>query len=157
MTAIKRRTFLKGTLANSVIAAAVGSGVLRPARVLAAEWPKNAFAAKTPADALKALYDTSSVTETNAIKVKAPIQAEDGAVVPITISTSLPDVDSIAVIVEKNPRPFATRLSLTGAGAYFSARIKMDQTSNVQCVVRSGGKVYMTKKLIKVTVGGYGG
>ncbi len=157
MTDTRRRTFLKGTLATSVIAAAAASGLLRPARVLAAEWPKNAFAAKTPADALKALYGTDSASESNAITVKAPIQAENGAVVPISISSSLPDVESIAVIVEKNPQPFATRVTLTGADPFFSARIKMGETSNVQCVVRSGGKVYVTKKLIKVTVGGCGG
>ena len=41
-----------------------------------------------------------------------------------------------------------------GAEGYFSARMKMAQTSDVYAVVKSGGKLYMAKQNIKVTVGG---
>lgn len=157
MNKMKRRIFLKGGLAGSVIAIAAGSGLLRPTEVLAASWPKSAFGAKNMKDALQNLFGSSSTTASKAIKIKAPLQAENGAVVPISITTSLPDVETIAIVVEKNPSPLATSLNTTGASGFFSARIKMGKTSPVHAVVKSKGKLYSAKKIVKVTVGGCGG
>lgn len=157
MTQLHRRTFLKGTLATSVVAVAAGAGLLKPTRVLAAEWPKNAFDAKSVEDTLKNLYGDSQAAASGSIKIKAPIQAENGAVVPISVSTTLPNVESIAVMVEKNERPLVCNVNLKGAEGYFSARMKMGSTSDVVCVVKSGGKLYSAKQNIKVTVGGCGG
>lgn len=157
MTQLHRRTFLQGTLAASVVAVAAGAGLLKPARVLAAEWPKNAFDAKSVEDALKNLYGNAGAAESNSIKIKAPIQAENGAVVPFTVTTTLPNVESIAVMVEKNAQPLVCNVNLKGADGFFSARMKMGSTSDVHCVVKSGGKLYSAKQNIKVTVGGCGG
>lgn len=157
MTFVHRRTFLKGTLATTVVAVAAGAGLLKPARVLAAEWPKDAFSAKSVDETLKTLYGNAEAAASGSVKIKAPIQAENGAVVPITVSTSLPNVESIALMVEKNAQPLAANLNVKGADGYFSARIKMVSTSDVHCVVKSGGKLYTAKQNIKVTVGGCGG
>lgn len=157
MTQLHRRTFLKGTLATSVVAVAAGAGLLKPTRVLAAEWPKDAFAAKSVEDTLKSLYGNAQAAASGSIKIKAPIQAENGAVVPFSVSTSLPNVESIAVMVEKNAQPLVANVNLKGADGYFSARMKMGSTSDVHCVVKSGGKLYSAKQNIKVTVGGCGG
>ncbi|MHB1142749.1 MAG: thiosulfate oxidation carrier protein SoxY, partial [Sulfuricaulis sp.] len=40
---------------------------------------------------------------------------------------------------------------------YFSARMKMGQTSDVVAVVKAGGKLYTARQNVKVTVGGCGG
>ena len=157
MTQLHRRTFLKGTLATSVVAVAASAGLLKPTRVLAAEWPKDAFAAKSMEEMLKSLYGNTDATVSGSIKIKAPIQAENGSVVPISVSTSLPNVESIALVVEKNPQPLVASVNLKGADGYFSARMKMGSTSDVHCVVKSGGKLYSAKQNIKVTVGGCGG
>ena len=157
MTTMHRRTFLKTTLASAVVATAAGAGLLKPARVLAAEWPKGAFGSTSVTDALKSLYGGASTTASKAIKIKAPIQAENGRVVPIQVSTSLPNVSSISVYVAKNPRPLVANVSLSGASGFFSARMKMGTTSDVHAVVKSGGKLYAAKQKIKVTVGGCGG
>lgn len=157
MTHMHRRIFLKGSLASGVVAIAAGAGLLRPARVLAAEWPKDAFASKSVEDALKSLYGNAQTAASGSIKIKAPLQAENGAVVPISVTTTLPNVQSIAVMVEKNPQPLVASISLNGAEGFFSARMKMGSTSDVHCLVRSGGKLYSTKQNIKVTVGGCGG
>ena len=156
---MKRRVFVKGSLAASTLAVAAGAGLLSPTRVLAAAWPENAFGQRPEADALNAFFGTSEVTESDQVALKAPLQAENGAVVPIKVMTTLPNVESIAVVAEKNPAPFTTGLEVMGggAGAMYSARIKMGQTSPVKCYVKSGGKVYMTAQEIKVTVGGCGG
>ncbi len=152
-----RRTFLKSTLAAGVAGLAAAAGLLKPTRVLAAEWPKDAFGAKSVDDALKALFGNAAASASASIKIKAAPQAENAATVPITVSCDMPNVESIAVIVEKNASPLVCRASLSGAEPYLHARMKMAQTSDVQVVVKSAGKLYSAKQTIKVTVGGCGG
>lgn len=157
MTHTPRRTFLKGAVAFSVAGLAATAGVLRAPAALAAEYPTNAFGAKKIDEALKALYGSSQVSPSDAVKVKAPPVAENGAVVPITIDTKLANVESIAILVEKNNQPLVTAVNMTGADSYFSTFIKMAQTSDVHVVVKAGGKLYGAKAAIKVTAGGCGG
>lgn len=153
---IKRRTFMKGTLAGATVGVAVSAGLLTP-RVVLAEWPKAAFESKNVADALSTLVggDTSEASEE--ITVKAPDIAENGAVVPVTISTTLA-AESITILAEKNPSPLVASFDL-GANneGYVSTRIKMGKTSPVIAVVKSGGKLYSARKEVKVTIGGCGG
>jgi sulfur-oxidizing protein SoxY len=154
---MQRRSFLKGTLAGSAVAVAVGAGLLSPRTVLAA-WPKAAFEAKNVEDAMNKLFGSAANTPSGDIKIKAPDIAENGAVVPVSISTSLGKVDSIAVIAEKNCTPLASNFKL-GANAIpnVSTRIKMGKTSDVIAVVKANGKAYSARKNVKVTIGGCGG
>ncbi len=153
---IKRRTFLKGTLATGALGVAVGVGLLKPKTVLAA-WPESAFSAKGIDGALNALVGSSATTAGD-IKIKAPDIAENGAVVPVTVSTSIGNIDKIAIMVEKNPNPLAASFDLTSSvSGYVSTRIKMGKTSDVMAVVHAGGKTYTAKKTVKVTIGGCGG
>lgn len=148
---------MRGTLAGGLLAVAAGAGLLKPGRVLAGAWPKGAFDADTVEGGVESFFGTSQAQETDAIEFKAPLQAENGAVVPVKVTTTLPDPQSIAIVVEKNPSPFASALELTGAEGYYSARIKMGETSKVSCYVKSAGKLYQVSQQIKVTVGGCGG
>lgn len=154
---MQRRSFLKGTLAGSAVAVAVGAGLLSPRTVLAA-WPKAAFEAKNVEDAMNKLFGSAENTPSGDIKIKAPDIAENGAVVPVSVSTSLGNVDSIAVIAEKNGTPLASNFKL-GASAIpnVSTRIKMGKTASVIAVVKSGDKLFSTGKEVKVTIGGCGG
>lgn len=154
---MKRRVFLKGTLASSAVAVAVGAGLLSPRQVLAA-WPKAAFEAKNVNEAMTGIFDTDLAPASDAIKVEAPDIAENGAVVPVTIQTSLPNVESISIMAEKNQTPLIASFNMTPrTGNYVSTRIKMGQTSNVIAVVKADGKVYSARKEVKVTIGGCGG
>ena len=154
---MKRRTFLKGTVASSALVVAAGAGLLRSGQVLAAEWPKEAFTARELGAAVKAAMGGDGATSQD-IKIKAPLQAENGAVVPIKVETSLADVKSIAIMVAKNPTPLATKVDLAGgATGYYSTRVKMGSTSDVIAYVNSGGKVFKNSAMVKVTVGGCGG
>jgi sulfur-oxidizing protein SoxY len=157
VNSINRRTFLKSTVAGSVLAVATGAGLLTPTRVLAAAWPAAAFEAKTIDDALKDLYGTSATADSKAITIKAPIQAENAAVVQITVSTTLPNVEAISILVAGNLQPLVANVNLTGAEGYFNTRMKMGKTSDVKVVVKSGGKLHTASQQIKVTVGGCGG
>ena len=157
MTPINRRTFLQGTLAGSVLAVAASAGLLTPTRVLAAAWPASAFEGKTIDDVLKSLYGSTTAADSKAITINAPIQAENGAVVPITVNTTLPNVEAIAILVAGNANPLVASVNLTGAQGYFSARMKMGKTSDVKVVVKSAGKLHSATQQVKVTVGGCGG
>ncbi len=154
----KRRTLLKGTLAGGLVGAAIGAGLLKPSELLAATWPEPAFKSKKVEDALKALYGTAETEASDAIHIKAPAIAENGAVVPITVSTTLPDVEAISLIAKENPFPLTSHYQLAdNTLGYIACRIKMGKTSDVIAVVKSGGKLYSAKKLVKVTIGGCGG
>ena len=156
-TSMKRRVFLKGSLAASAMGAAVGAGLLTPQAVLAA-WPKAAFEAKKVEDAMTSLMGSAMSEATGDISIKAPDIAENGAVVPVTVSTTIGGVESIAIFAEKNPSPLAASFDLgKGAQGFVSTRIKMGKTGDVIGVVKAGGKLYAARKGVKVTIGGCGG
>ena len=151
---IKRRSFLASTLAGS--AAAVGASLFPHA--VFAEWPQAAFETKDINASIEALLGSSTLTESSEIEIKAPDIAENGAVVPIQISTALEKVESITIIVEKNPVPLIASFKFgENSIGFVSTRIKMGSTSNVQAVVKADGKLLSAKKEVKVTVGGCGG
>jgi len=154
---IKRRIMLKGTLAAGAIGFVAGAGLLSP-RALLAAWSDNAFKATTSSDALNALLGSDSTEDSGKIKIKAPDIAENGAVVPVSVTAELDGVDSISILADKNATPLTASFDLgPGAEAYVSTRIKMGKTANVIAVVKAGGKLYSAKKEVKVTIGGCGG
>lgn len=157
MMNIKRRVLLKGTLAVGAIGAAAGAGLLTPRMALAA-WSKEAFQAKDMNSALSGLFGTSDLTGSDKIKIKAPDIAENGAVVPISVTSELGGVDTISIFADKNATPLTASFVLgPGTEAYVSTRIKMGKTANVVAVVKAGDKLFSSSKEVKVTIGGCGG
>lgn len=152
-----RRSFLKTAGTASSVAIAAAAGLIKPTDVLAAEWNKDAFAAKGIPDALKAV-GASGAADSGEILIKAPDIAENGAVVPIEVTSKVAGTSVIMLMVEKNPAPLTANFDLAhGAEGYVSTRIKMGQTSNVRAVVKAGNKFYTAVKEVKVTIGGCGG
>ena len=155
-TDMKRRSILKGTLAAGIAGVAASAGLLTPQAVLAA-WPKAAFEAKGLDNATNALFGSSSLTASGDIEIKAPPIAENGAVVNVAISSTLP-AESITIFVEKNNQPLASSFNLSDStDAFVKTRIKVAKTSSVIAVVKSGGKLYSAGREVKVTIGGCGG
>jgi sulfur-oxidizing protein SoxY len=131
--------------------------LLNPRSVLAA-WPASAFESKSVQDAMSSLFGDAASTASSDIKIKAPDIAENGAVVPVTVSTNIGGAESIAVMAEKNGQPLAASFMLgKSAKGFVSTRIKMGKTSDVIAVVSAGGKRYAARKNVKVTIGGCGG
>ena len=124
----------------------------------AGAWNKAAFDAKSMADLMKAL-GASAPVESKDVTLTAPDIAENGAVVPLGVSTSLAGVTKLLVLVEKNPSVLAASFDPTDAvEANFSTRVKMGQSSDVYAVaLTADGKVLFAKKEVKVTLGGCGG
>ncbi len=154
-----RRALLKGGCTAGVLALAASAGLLTPGRVLAAPWNKGAFEAKSIPDALKGLGAGGSAATSADIAIKAPDIAENGAVVPVEVTSQIADTQAIIILSEKNPLPLLANFDFTEGSAqgYVSTRIKLGQTSQVRVVVKAGGKYYSAAKEIKVTIGGCGG
>ena len=152
-----RRRVLKGASAAGAVFAAVAAGALKPSDALAVTWNSNAFAAKSTIDAMKAL-NMGSPADSKDIVIRAPDIAENGAVVPIDITSNIPGTESISLFIEKNPSPYTGTFDVTkGAVPYVHVRVKIGQSSPVRVVVGAGGKYYQAVKDVKVTIGGCGG
>jgi sulfur-oxidizing protein SoxY len=152
-----RRLILQG--AGAVALVGLGNlPFLTPALAAANDkYPEEAFKAKSEADAIKALYGKTA-EPSDKVKMDAPEIAENGAVVPISVTTTLADVTSISFLVSENPVALVASYKIpAGTLPNVANRIKMAKTSNVIVVVEAGGKLYSANKEIKVTVGGCGG
>ena len=153
-----RRLILKGAAVLALIGMAGIRFDLTPAFAAANDkYPEDAFKQKNSDDAIKALYGKTAEAS-DKIKLDAPEIAENGAVVPVAVSSTLPDVTSISILVAENPNALIASYRIPGGTIPNVAnRIKMAKTSNVIAVVEAGGKLYSASKEVKVTVGGCGG
>lgn len=152
-----RRRLLKAIAAAAPLAVAIGAGLFRVGDALAATWNKTGFDAKVAADALKSLGVTGAQPSKD-IVLTAPDIAENGAQVPVTITSKIPNTQSISIVVDKNPFPLNSSYEFAnGADSYVSTKLKMGQTSNVMAVVKADGKFFTASKEVKVTIGGCGG
>src|ERR671931_183443 len=107
--------------------------------------------------AIKALYGKTAEAS-DKIKLDAPEIAENGAVVPVSVTTTLPDVTSISFLVAENPIVLVASYKIpAGTVPSVANRIKMAKTSKVTVLVEAGGKLFRADKEVKVTVGGCGG
>ncbi|MYN08820.1 thiosulfate oxidation carrier protein SoxY [Pseudoduganella aquatica] len=141
----------------SIFGLAVTAGLLKPSDVFAADWQASMFDAKSLDAALKAMGGDSFSASTD-VAITGPDIAENGAVVPVSVSSNVPNTEMIAILVEKNPNPLSASFKIpAGTEAAVSTRVKMGSTSNVHALVKADGKWFVASKEIKVTLGGCGG
>jgi sulfur-oxidizing protein SoxY len=152
----QRRNVLKSGSGAALLTVLASAGIITPGMALA-DWNKAAFDAKSMADTLKAI-GAGTPTDSKDVQVTGPDIAENGAVVPVGVSSTLPNVTMVAILIEKNPNALSATFTLPeGTEANVQTRVKMGQTSNVYALVKSDGKFFMATKEIKVTLGGCGG
>ena len=153
-----RRKVLKAGGGLTLYAALVAIGWLKPGDAAAQAWNKGAFEAKSLDEAMKAFGGSAPAQSKDITFVSTPDIAENGAVVPIGITSSIPKTESIAILVEKNPNMLASSFEIpAGTEPAIGTRVKMGQSSNVYALVKADGKYYVASKEIKVTLGGCGG
>ncbi len=144
-----RRLLIKGIVAAAALVAAP---------VWAFTRNKAAFQATDPDAALKALFGDKTISESDEVALKVPDIAENGAVVPVTIATSLAGAKTMSIVVAANPNPLSASFTLLeGANPEISTRIKMGTSSDVIAAVETDAGVFITRKNVKVTIGGCGG
>ena len=149
----RRKTLQQG----AVVAGLLASTGLFPQYAFA--FNKTAFDAKTVADAVKALGAAGAPTASKDVTIGGPDIAENGAVVPLTASTTLAGVKQMLILVEKNPSALVAVFNVTDSvEPNFATRAKMGQSSDVYAAaIMNDGKVLFAKKEVKVTLGGCGG
>ena len=146
-----RRDLLKR---GGLLAVLVGCGALTAEQASAADVP--GFDAKSLDAALKVLGGKPA--DSKDVTIVSPDIAENGAVVPIVVSSALPKTEAIYVLVEKNPFPLTASFTIPeGTDAYVATRVKMGESTKVYAVVKADGKLYSASKETKVTLGGCGG
>lgn len=152
----QRRNVLKTGTGAAVLGALAAAGIIKPGIALA-EWNKAAFEAKSMADTLKAL-GAAQPADSKDVQVTGPDIAENGAVVPVGVTSAIPGTTMMAILIEKNPNALAASFVLpAGTEANVQTRVKMGQTSNIYALVKAGDKFFLATKEIKVTLGGCGG
>jgi len=148
---MKRRALL-----SRLGATALGLALI-PFKVFAAR-PDKAFSEETLAGAFGDMLAGAKPTPSSKIEIKAPDIAENGAVVPIKITTTIAGAESISIVAAKNPFPLTAMFALTpSTGGMVATRIKMGKTSKVYAIVKAGDQYYSASKEVKVTIGGCGG
>ena len=156
----ERREMLKAGGAAAVFALFAAAGLVPPAAAQSggAGWNAAAFSAHSLQEVLKA-YGGAGVAETKEVNWgSTPEIAENGAVVPVGVSSRLPDTQAIVIVVEKNPNPLAAVFTLpAGTLADLQTRVKMAETCKVFALVKAAGRYAYTAKEVKVTLGGCGG
>lgn len=152
-----RREVLQRTGGLAFMGLAVAAGLVKPGAARAEGWNKGAFESKSVADAMKAMGAAQPV-ESKDIALNSPDIAENGAVVPFSVESRIPNTQSIALFVEKNPNVLAADFEIPrGTDPWVNTRVKMAQTSRVIALVKADGKFYYNAKEVKVTLGGCGG
>lgn len=147
-----RRSALKATGAFATL---VSLGLVTQSQAQAAV-DRASFSVKTLDDALKAIGGTPA--NSDQVVVVSPDIAENGAVVPVGVTSKLPNTTDMYIIIEKNPTPFAASFMIpAGTVPDVQTRVKMGQSTNVIAVVKADGKLFSATKETKVTLGGCGG
>jgi sulfur-oxidizing protein SoxY len=141
---------------SAIVAGLLASSGLFPGIALA--YNKAGFDAKTIPDAVKA-FGGGAPAESKDVTLTAPDIAENGAVVPMGVATTLAGVKHMLILVEKNPSTLVAKFDVSDAvEPSFSTRAKMGQSSDVYAVaITQDGKAHFAKKEVKVTLGGCGG
>ena len=149
-----RRGFVKLAGGAAALAAAGFGGVVHAQQPA---WNKAAFEAKNLAEMMKALGG-GNAAESADITITAPDIAENGAVVPVGVTSKVPGTQAVYILVDKNPNVLAASFNIPqGTEANVATRLKMGQTSDVLALVKANDKYFVAKKEVKVTLGGCGG
>ena len=152
MENLNKRIFVKHLIALFAAIASISIG-----KVLA-NWPSELFLGKNNIKVIKGITGNSSMSESELISIKAPEIAENGAVVPVTVSTELSNVKNISLLVENNPSPLVSSIEINDQlSSYVSTRVKMAKTSNIIAIVSTNDGYFSATRNIKVTIGGCGG
>jgi sulfur-oxidizing protein SoxY len=154
----KRRTILKTGSGVTVLSLLGGAGLLAPCAARAQTWNKAAFDTHSLAETMNALGGGEPAQSKDIVFFQTPDIAENGAVVPVGITSNIPKTESIAILIEKNPNMLAASFDIpAGTEPTITTRVKMGQSSNIVALVKADGKYYSAAKEVKVTLGGCGG
>lgn len=149
-----RRGFIKKAVAlGSYSIVSVGGLLISPEAT--AEWLTETTSTDILQQTLKRLFKDQQIIESDEIDIRISKMAENGADVPITVTSSLNNVESIAILIEKNPIPLAAKFELSpDLEPFVSARLKIAESSAVAVIVETNEGFYTASKKVIVNPGG---
>ncbi len=156
-TNLERRKALRQGGTAAIFGLFAAAGLVRPGSAHAA-WNQVAFTAKGVDGVVKGLGGASAAASRDVSWGSTPEIAENGAVVPISVTSNIAKTETIAILVEKNPSTLAASFTIpAGTDPTVSTRVKMGETSMVHALIKADGKYFIASREIKVTLGGCGG
>jgi len=137
-------------------AALAATGAWLPAQAADAPgWNRNAFAAKSLAEVVKALGGGPAAASKDVVFLQAPEIAENGTTVRFAAQSNIPGTTQLAFVVEKNPFALAALFEIPpGTDASITTHLKMGESSNVYALARVGDRFFYAVKNVTVTLGG---
>lgn len=147
-----RRTALQQSLAVAGLLATAGLWS-QPAQA----YTKAAFDARNLTEALRALGGQAPAASRE-IELAVPEIAENGALVRVSLSTTLPNVRRMLLLAEKNPSPLVALFNVSESiEPSFVINTKLAESTDVVAVAMlADGRTLFTKKQVKVTLGACG-
>ncbi|MDO9424471.1 MAG: thiosulfate oxidation carrier protein SoxY [Methylobacter sp.] len=149
-----RRAFIKKSVALSAYSIIATSGLLSSSEATA-KWLSDTSSTNSLQQTLKRLFKDQEIIASDKIDIQLPKIAVNGAAVPITVTSTLKDVESIAILVEKNPTPLAAKFELSpDLDPFVSTRLKIAESSEVMVIVETSEGFYSAGEKVIVTLGG---
>lgn len=120
--------------------------------------PQSAFALTDYERSIAAIVgDSKVIADEKNIHISVPEIAENGAQVRVEVEVDLPKVESISLLVEKNPVPLTSQFVISdNMMPYVAVNLKVRETSQVLALVKADGQFYSAAKSVRVTAGGCG-
>ncbi|NML17472.1 thiosulfate oxidation carrier protein SoxY [Azohydromonas sp. G-1-1-14] len=113
-----------------------------------------AFDSRDFASAWRALDGEGAAADPR-LRLDGPDVAENGALVPFTVSSTLPGVSQVALLVEHNPIPLTAVFALApGTEPFVATRLKMAESSTVHALVRAQDGLFLARREVRVIQGG---
>ena len=145
---MKRRTLLKFALLQAGAAL-----TLRPVAGWAV-YPTEAFEATETNAVLTSLHGTDLLEDTGQLQIDVPGIAEDPRYLPIRISSSLENIESVTVIAEANNIPLSAHFRLFEPQDFLATRLKIEETGDLLVVVKAGGKLHAARRTVRASSSG---
>jgi len=149
----QRRRALRAGGGLAIFGLLAATGLLGP-RFAHADADRRLFAATSLAEVLAALGGERPADSVD-IQIGAADIAENGALVPVSVTSTIPGTEQIVLMIEKNPNIVAATFTFPeGTFPEVHTRVKMAETSDIYALVRADGRLYVARKEVRVTLGG---
>jgi sulfur-oxidizing protein SoxY len=156
LMSMTRRSFLEAVFSGVAAASTLAAGVLTARRVRAAV-PPETFASKSPADAIRDVLATYQAPEDPAVKLDVADTVEMGDRVPVSVTATLDDVESITIVADKNPDPVIASYRLDPQlQPYIATRVRLAESGEVHALVKAGGTLHRATRRVQVAISGCG-
>ena len=164
---VDRRDFILGASAAAAILGLIGASAQAEQPGAAAPVAAPGGASPNPhvtwQEAMRAMIGSAQPVE-GRIALELPETAENGNVVPFTVTIDSPMTDQdfvkvVHIFSTANPKPdvASAYFSNLSGKAVFSSRMRLGRSQDVIAVAEmSDGKVYLGRRAVKVTIGGCG-